>query len=115
MGFGEIYRTTIQVEPCSSNTTVNASDIFKLFANEGATSLITFSLPAAQVSRGPFLFLVQNSNGIKIQAASGDTIRVGTSVSSAGGSISSTTVGAAITLVAINDTEWVAIATVEAW
>lgn len=105
------------VSPQNANRVVsNSLDKGKVFTNEGAGAGITFTLPGAAVSNingGLFyVFYVQNANGIVIQAAAGDTIRVGATVSLAGGTISSATVGSSVTLQAINATEWVATALV---
>jgi hypothetical protein len=83
------------------------------FTNEGATALINFSLPTAAANL-LYTFTVQDADGIKITAAAGDTIRWGANVTAAAGNITSTTIGASITLLAINATEWMAISLVEA-
>ncbi len=77
------------------------------FTNEGVTALNHHDLPTAAAGI-EFTFYIQDANGMQINAATGDTIRIGSSVSASAGNISSTTVGECITLVAINATEWVA-------
>ena len=94
---------------------VLASDYHTIFTNEGATGEVEFTLPAAAAGVGPFTLYVQDDDGIKITAGSGDTIRVGDAVTAAAGSIDATAVGAAITLVAINATEYVAVNDQGAW
>lgn len=75
--------------------------------NEGATAKVSHTLPTAAAG-GIFSFLVQDSDGIRINAAAGDTIRVRTKVTSVAGFIESVTLGSIVKLVAINATEWFA-------
>ena len=82
--------------------------------NEGATSLSLFTLPGAAAGR-VFSFVVQDSDGIRVNAAEGDTIRVGRNVSSTAGRIDCLDMGSVITLVAINSTEWIATSMVGTW
>ena len=84
------------------------SESRKVLTNEGATAENHHDLPTATAGI-QYTFYIQDSDGMQINAASGDTIRIGGSVSAAAGNIATTTVGEAITLVAINTTEWVAI------
>ena len=96
-----------------------ANDKDKIFTNEGAGGAIQCNLPLATVSAFsggvPLGFYVQNVNGIVLQAAAGDTIRIGGVVSPAGGTVSSAVVGSFVRIVPINATEWVAISVVGAW
>lgn len=92
----------------------SSADKNKVFTNEGAGAAITFNLPAAAVGLS-YTFYVQNANGVVIDAAAGDTIRILALVTAAGGSVSSVTVGSSVILVAINATEWVAIAALGTW
>ena len=88
----------------------NALDVLesrKLLTNEGATARNDHDLPSA-VAGVAYTFVVQDSDGMRINAAAGDTIRIAGSVSAAAGYIESTTIGDAVTVVAINATEWVA-------
>jgi hypothetical protein len=89
-------------------------DTDKVFTNEGATGSVTFVLPTAN-NGATFTFYVQDANGVVIQAPPSQTIRIGTLVTAPGGSVSSVTVGSSVTLVVINNSEWVAIASVGAW
>lgn len=91
----------------STPLSVSASDSGKFFTNEGSAAQIVFNLPTAAAGLS-YSFFAQDANGIQVVAASGDTIRVGTSVSGAAGNIVSTAVGDLVTLKAINATEWVA-------
>lgn len=96
------------VQAIATNSNVVEDDCDNLLTNEGATSKPTITLPSAAAGLC-YKFYVQDSDGIKIQAGTGDTIRIAASASAAAGYIESTTVGDAITLVAVNATEWVAI------
>ncbi len=56
-----------------------------------------------------FWFVCNHTDGIRIVANTGDTIRVGSAVTKAVGYIESTVVGSTVMLVAVTATEWVAI------
>lgn len=87
---------------------VAATESLAVFTNEGAAALDVFTLPTA-VAGLQYTFVVQDADGIQVQAAAGDTIRIAGAVSSVAGTATSTTIGDTLTLVAINATEWVAI------
>lgn len=84
------------------------------FTNEGASAEVYLTLPPA--APGLFYeFVVQDVNGLRVNAGSGDTIRVGGSVSATAGYIRAETIGAAVILKAINATEWVASTLTSEW
>lgn len=85
-----------------------------LHTNEGAAGAITASLPAA-VAGLEYTFYVQTAQNHIIDAAAGDTVRVGASVSAASGNATSNTVGSALHLVCINATEWIATSVLGTW
>lgn len=103
-----------------ANTAVAASpnaisgEYGTVFTNEGATAENHHTLPTA-VAGARYTFVVQDSDGIQVNAASGDTITIAGTTSAAGGFVSSTTVGDVLILVAINATEWVALTPVMGW
>lgn len=97
-----------------SNRDVAVSETRVIFTNEGATARQDFTLPTA-VAGLEYGFYCQDADGIRVIAASGDTIRIEASVSAAAGRIDSTTIGSAVVLVAINATEWVAISKLGTW
>lgn len=101
---------TQAVSPYSVLITENRTS----FTNEGATGMVTFTLPTA-VANYDYTFIVQDADGITITANTGDTIRFGGTVTAAAGSISSTTIGSVIRLTAINSTEWLAVSLVGTW
>lgn len=98
----------------TSSGTEAVENSWYVATNEGATTLVARTLPPAQGGL-EYTFFVQDSDGISITAASGDTIRFGGTVTAAAGTITSTTVGSSITLLAINATEWVATSLVGTW
>lgn len=75
-----------------------------LLTNEGATAMRAVTLPDA-VAGYTLKFCNQDSDGIRINANAGDTIRRVASVTSSGGYIETTTIGACIVIKAINATE----------
>lgn len=86
----------------------------KLLTNEGSTAEAYHTLPLAAAGI-EFVFYCQDTDGIRVVANTGDTIRIGASVSAAGGFVRSSTSGSVLILVAINSTEWVAISVVGTW
>jgi hypothetical protein len=107
-------RTQRQVLARTTNAAEIDSNSFYVATNEGATSKVERTLPSAAAGY-EYTFVVQDSDGIRIIAAAGDTIRVAGSVSSAGGYAENTTIGSTITLVAINATEWIATSVNGTW
>jgi hypothetical protein len=93
------------------NALVASTETLKILTNEGTTALNAHALPTAAAGL-QFTFYVQDADGIRVIAATGDTIRIAGSVSATAGRIDSTTVGDSVTIVAMNATEWVAIALV---
>ena len=98
----------------STPLTLTSSDSGKVYTNEGASAQIVFNLPTAAADLN-YTFIIQDTDGIQVVAASGDTIRVAGSVSAAAGNIAATTVGNTVQIVAINATEWVATYYVGTW
>lgn len=97
----------------SGPVTITADDVGKVFTNEGAAGPVTFDLPVAAAGL-QYSFVVQAAQNLVVDAGSGDTIRVDVTASSAGGTQTSAVVGTTMTIVAINATEWVAIASLNA-
>lgn len=86
----------------------------KIFTNEGSAVLAVMSLPAPYAGLY-YDFYVENINGIQIQALAGHTIRIGTSVSTAGGTATNSAIGSSVRLIAINATQWVAVFFAGTW
>lgn len=94
-----------------------ADESNKVLTNEGSTAQNYHTLPAAAVTNGSapqYTFVVQDADGLRITAGTGDTIRIAAAVSGAAGRCESTTIGDSVTVVAINAVEWMAIAVVGA-
>jgi hypothetical protein len=96
------------------NVLVGSTETMKVLTNEGTTARNYHTLPSAAAGY-QFTFISQDADLMRITAATGDTIRVGTNVSATAGYIENGAQGDAVTLIAINATEWVAIATVGTW
>ena len=82
--------------------------------NAGATALVTRTLPAAAAGHH-FFFYCADTDGLKITAGTGDTIRVIDKATGAAGYIQSTAIGSSVTLVAIDADQWVAVAICGVW
>lgn len=93
-----------------------AAESGSIYTNEGVTAENYHTLPSAAAGY-VFTFVVQDTDGIRITASSGDTIRpiAGTAASASGGFIRCATAGAFITLIAINSVEWVSIGSSGVW
>lgn len=93
-----------------------ASESGTVLTNEGATAENYHTLPAA-VAGLEYTFIVQDTDGIRITAAAGDTIRpiAGTAASATGGFIRCATAGAYMRLQAINNTEWICVGSAGVW
>lgn len=104
----------ITVTPKTADYTATTAESGDTFTNEGASAKPIFTLPAAAAGL-EYKFAVQDLDGLRILAASGDTIRFGENVSAAAGYIESTTIGSVVTLQAINSTEWFVMNFVGLW
>lgn len=93
-----------------------ATESRTVLTNEGILAENYHTLPSAAAGL-EFTFVVQDTDGIRITAAAGDTIRpiAGTAASGAAGFIRCATAGAFIRLLAVNATEWIAIGSAGTW
>jgi len=114
--FTDVYGIAVNktIVPSTAPAVLAATDSGKIYTNEGDTDGVALTLPTA-VAGYEFKFIVKVAQTLSVIAGAGDTIRIAASVSAAGGSISSETIGNAITLVSINTTEWIAVSTVGTW
>ena len=113
-----LLRVEDHTEVAASPYSVLASDSGKVLTNRGVAAEGHFNLPAAAAGLGPYTFVVVNANGIQVNAVAGDTIRLGGSVTSSGGNITSATIGDTITILCLDGTEWYGVAgspTVNDW
>lgn len=93
---------------------VLTTESLKAFTNEGAGAKVYLTLPTASANL-IYTGVVQDADGLRITANTGDTIRISSSVSGAAGYCESTTIGSTVMLLAINATEWVSISTNGTW
>lgn len=113
LNFGAIMPEIVEAKTTAFaiNTTIDRN---KRFTNEGAGAGVVFTLPPAAAGL-TYTFIVQDVDGITVDADAGDTIRIGSSVSTAGGTINSIVIGSVVKLVAINATEWIAESMLGTW
>ena len=112
--FGASGNVEASTAGSGSPNVLTANESGKILTNEGATARNYHTLPTA-VAGLTFQFVVQDSDGMRIAANTGDTIRVAGSASGSAGYIQNATIGSAIRLVAINATEWIAASYVGTW
>lgn len=110
--YGGLLTTQIRgfkkyILPRTSDSNVSATQTFGVLHNAGGGALVTLTLPTA-VAGYTSTFYCENTNGIKIVAATGDEIRVIDKVTATAGYVQSTTEGSTITLTAMDGTTWFA-------
>lgn len=93
---------------------LTAGETGKALTNKGSSAKNYHTLPSARAGLS-FVFVCEDSDGIRIVADSGDTIRIAASVTPAAGYVECATVGNVVTLHAIDDTQWIAVSYVGAW
>ncbi len=103
-----------RVELITAARTLLEGESKRTFSNEGAAAQVVFSLPEALPGL-TYTFIVQDADGIRVNAFSSDTIRIAGSVSAAAGNIQSATIGSVVTLLAINQVEWFATVNIGTW
>jgi hypothetical protein len=86
----------------------------KILTNEGATAANYHTLPTARKGLR-YTFVCQDTDGMRIVAATGDTIGKVGSVTPTAGYVETTTQRAVIELLAINATEWIAVRETGTW
>ncbi len=107
-GYGKLLCGTLveaNTAVAASPNVLTAVETRTLLTNEGTTARNYHTLPTA-VAGLDFEFVVQDTDGIRVVADTGDTIRDVGTVSTTAGFIQSSTVGSVIRLKAINATEW---------
>lgn len=102
------------VEAKTASYPIVAGDNAKVFTNEGAAGSVTFTLPAAAAGY-ELTFVVQAAQSFVVTANTGDTIRIGGSVSTSAGTATSSSIGSVLKIVSINATEWVAVSYTGSW
>lgn len=111
-GWINVAQTPVFVK--TGNYTVLSTDSPSTFTNEGAAGQVILTLPTA-VAGLTITAYVQAAQNLRVLATGSETVRVGATVSGAAGYAEAATVGNALTLRAINATEWVAISNVGTW
>lgn len=91
-----------------------ANESRTLLTNEGTTAENYHTLVTAAAGYS-FTFYCQDSDGIRIVANTGDTIRLAGNVSAAAGFVRSVVIGSSVTLESISAAEWVATSIVGTW
>ena len=112
--FATIADLGVPVLPVTTTAAPGATDTGTVYTNEGDANGATVTLPTAAAGL-VFTAYVQTAKTFTITAGSGDTIRIASSVTDAAGSVTSSTVGSALVLQAINATEWVALSSTGSW
>jgi hypothetical protein len=102
------------VSPRTGATSPGSADSRTTYTNEGAGAQVAFTLPSAAAGI-EYTFIVQDTDGLIITAAAGDTIRLAGSVSATGGTADSATIGNVLRLLAINTMEWIATYSIGTW
>lgn len=97
------------VAQTGSGLSIAASESATSFSNDGAIGLVDVELPSAAVGI-EFIFTVLAAQIYQIAALGADVIRIGAAVSSAGGTMTSATVGVSVCLFCPKAGLWVGIA-----
>jgi hypothetical protein len=102
------------VEAVTTTKSPAATESREVYTNEGDADGAAVTLPTAAAGL-EYTAVVQAAQLLTINAAAGDTIRIGANVTAAAGYVRSNVVGSRVTLLAINATEWVATSVSGEW
>ena len=94
---------------------LTAATCGNMHTNVGAVARVDLYLPPAAAGITTGEIIVSGADGIRVISATGDTVRVITAVSSAGGYAESTAIGSVLRLVAIDATAWIATTALGTW
>lgn len=111
---GATVRSRVPVEAVTVTKAPTALEIGDVYTNEGDLDGASVTLPTAATGL-EYSAIVQAGQLLTINAAAGDTIRIGENVTSAAGYVRSNIPGDRIMLVAINATEWIATSVSGEW
>ncbi len=95
------------VEAVTTTKSPASTESREAYTNEGDADGASVTLPAAAAGL-EYTAIVQAAQLLTINAAAGDTIRLGPNVTAAAGYVRSNVVGSRLILLAINATEWIA-------
>lgn len=98
----------VAVAATTSGTENGTNSFGPIQTNTGATGLNTRTLPGNGTGE-IYRYYVTDTDGIRVQGNTGDTIRVIDKVTAAGGYIESTTIGSYVEVLALDSSTWVAI------
>ncbi len=112
--FGSVFADDSDVEAKAATASILEAENDLTITNEGATALAIFTLPEAKMGLR-YRFIVQDVDGIKVMANTGDTIRNAGTVSGAAGYITNTTIGSVVELECINATQWFVVSAIGTW
>lgn len=98
----------------TANYTISAADNYRDFDNNGAAGQVTFTLPAATVGLA-YGFAVLEAQNLIVSAPGGVVIYLGGLATSAGGNITSNTVGSYLSLKCRSATEWMVQSSMGSW
>lgn len=104
----------VPVTPVTTTASPASTDSGTVYNNIGASDTAVITLPTAADGL-QFTVSVMVAQLLNIFANTGDKIRVASVVTSAGGGISSNTIGSSITLVALDSETWFATSVVGSW
>lgn len=93
---------------------ITSAESGTVFTNEGTTAQNYHTLPTAAAGL-TYTFYVDDADGIRVTANTGDIIQINGVASTTAGYCESLTIGSSITLLAINATDWVATSSVGTW
>ena len=108
----------VTLDPAGAATVFAQRGSNTLYVNSASASVLSnITLPGASVSDGAggLTACVVDADGIKITAAAGDFIYIGTSASTSGGYIQSTAIGSCVSIKALDTTNWMATELTGTW
>lgn len=97
----------------TTSAPLTADQTHAVITNTGASALVIDDLPAAAVGL-KFTFIVTDANGFRLDAAGSDTIRIGGSVSTAGGTQTCTQIGGSLTIYG-HSGGWISVSSQRTW
>lgn len=111
-----MFSTLVEANTAGSGSPniITSAESRTLFTNEGASALNYHTLPTAAAGL-TYTFYVDDADGIRVTANTGDIIQINGVASSSAGYAECLAIGGSITLTAINATDWVATSVIGAW
>lgn len=105
---------TVRINVKTSNDTLLDTQTDEVFVNKGAGGTVILNLPVASVGLR-YTFIVEANQTLRINATNGANIRVSSSPSFVNGRIETDVVGSVVRLLAVSETEWFAISSINVW